>query len=179
MRKGLLFFLIFPLLILGAYSLIRSYQPGLLDFLIGRDVTDGSVPKSTFSSYTEYVIDKDLGLYPGVKKINKGSEEFLEYVNDSTKASQIFTVYRMFLVEKVEDAQSGKVTLIDEGNRATYLFECSADRTSAHKSTNLQFISSGFDFNSTVAQGDSVFTKCKNEECAILGPDCIIIKKEL
>jgi len=151
----------------------------LLNFLIGRDVADSSVQKSTFSSYTEYVTDKDLGLYPGEKKVNKGSEEFLEYVNDSTKASQIFTVYRMFIVEKVEDARSGKFTLTDEGKRATYLFECSVDRTSAHKFTNLQFISSGFDFNSTAVQGDSVFTKCKNEECTILGPDCIIIKKEL
>jgi len=175
----LLFLLTFPLLILAAYSLIKSYQPSLLSIFVSNSIDKDSLQKSTFSSYTEYVTDADLGLYPGAKIVNKGAEEFLGYVNDSAKASQIFDVYKMFLVEKIEDVQSGKAILSDEVKRESYLFECSRDRTSAHKSTNLQLISSGFDFNSTVAEGDSVFTKCQNLECTVLGPDCIIIKRGL
>lgn len=180
MRKALLFLLVFPLLMLAAYTLVKNYQPGLLSVFIGKNgVENGDGAKSTFSSFTDYVTDVDLGLFPGAKILNIGSEEFLGYVNDRENASKIFEVYEMFVVEEVEDVQSGKVILSDEIKRASYLFECSSDRTSAHKSTNLQFISSGFDFNSTVAQGDSVFTKCKNEDCTVLGPDCIIVKRGL
>ena len=138
----------------------------------------GTREDSRFSEYfnESYVEDPSVGRYPGVNKQNTGSEEFSDYNSGPEKRAEIFNNYKLFVIDSILDLNTSRVTVTDSGTKSDRSFECSSDRTAAFTNVNQVFISSGFDFMKTLKVGDMVFTKCKSDDCSILGPDCIIVK---
>jgi hypothetical protein len=177
MKKRLLTFLFIVLISAGAVCL---YIFGF-DFLyniLGKTGKSDVDSNTDFSAITEesYVEDPVLGRFPGKKESNAGAIAFYAYGNNPEEASKLFEEYRFFLVEEVPITSSGNFVLSEDDVVSTHTFECDVERTFAQKNVNMEFISSGFDFMKAVRQGDQVFTKCKNQDCSILGPDCIIVR---
>ncbi|KKS55038.1 MAG: hypothetical protein UW13_C0003G0052 [candidate division WWE3 bacterium GW2011_GWA1_43_94] len=158
---------------LGMYFVSRFFENSLVR------KSAGTREDSRFSIYFDesYVVDPNVGRYPGVNKQNKGSEEFSDYNSNPEKRAEIFNNYKLFVIDNILDLNTGRVTVTDSGIKSDRSFECSSDRTAAFTNINQIFISSGFDFMKTAIVGDMVFTKCKNDDCSILGPDCIIVKE--
>ncbi len=144
----------------------------------GRALDDGESYVDVFDSDStlQYVEDPDIGNYPGVKKLNMGAEDFYAYLNMPDGLEKMAGDYKYFSVVKIIDMGKKEVLLrsIDTREEKTYIFDCSPDRVFSYKNLNFEFVSSGFMFIEALKPGNTVITKCANEECSVLGPDCII-----
>lgn len=124
----------------------------------------------------DYVYDADFGKYPGLKAQNQASEEIYSYLNDPERIKDLDANYKYFKVEGYANQTVNSLLISDSSGNSLRTFECSRDRTFAFKNMNMEFLSSGFNFISTVIPGDYIYTKCVDAECKVLGPDCIILK---
>ena len=175
--KKIVWILIFVLLLLSI-AIVYLFSPEIKKVLkIGNSLRSQD---SSFEKILDekYIVDPDVGRYPGSSILNEGAQEFFSYTVAEGGAQKIYDTYKTFRFDRLSDYGNKKALLYsEEKGSAEYTFECSENRTFAYKSKNYEFLSSGFDFLKTLAVGDAIFTKCKNGDCTILGPDCIILKR--
>lgn len=175
--KKIVWVLIFTLFLISCF-IVYIFSPEIKKIL-NIDVMS-KVTESSFERVLEekFVLDPDVGRFPGESIVNEGAEEFLSYTVAEGGAQEIRNVYEVFRFDALTDYINHKALLYsEEGGQKEYTFDCADNRTFSYKSKNYEFLTSGFDFLKTVATGDTIFTKCKNEDCSVLGPDCIILKR--
>lgn len=170
----------FAVLAFVCVGFILAYKPysKFLTKNVDVNAPNGGFSEVDFSSIAEgfYVDDPVLGRFPGKSELNATSSEYYSYINNRETASKIEDVYKFYTVLRIEDRLIGSVVLYNGSNSATHILNCDKDKTFAHHKVNARFISSGFDLSKTVDIGDRIATKCLDESCKILGPECILIK---
>jgi len=123
-----------------------------------------------------FVEKPGIGRFPGVAEHNVGSKEFSGYLQNQSARAKLPENYELYVVKEVLNRNEGRVSLMISNVLSEHVFKCTPERTAAFTFINQNFISSGFDFMSTITPGDMVYAKCYKEDCVELGPDCIILK---
>ncbi len=124
-----------------------------------------------------YVEVEGFGRLLGTLESNEGVRDYTEAKETSAPWEPLLE-FDEYWVENVVDAGSGEVLLRDAlGGSKQLVFQCDVSRTFMINHNGLGVLVSSFDFMQTIKMGDRVYTKCSNDACSVLGPDCIISRK--
>ncbi len=174
MRKGYIYsFLAALTLLIVVVLFFKIFN----DIKSGRDTPPVS-SETTFSFLPEeqYFDDPVFGEFPGVKEFNDVATEYYKYIGTKEGMLEVQEVYKFFVVQSIVDRDKNILELRSDSGISTYLMECDREKTFAHRNINQVFISANFEFIEAVSAGDLIATKCKDAQCTVLGPECILIK---